>query len=294
MRVTNHLPHLLDCLRRWEAKPSRAAFAAEYFAPLVGSIGTPFDDGADRLYGAVEGLNWAMYREEALRLDPSAEEARLRRQLGRVEELFGLTLEGDVVLFGAFTRMDGYARFDRGKHVVYLGVDESHGRGAYLDVLESHELTHVVRESRPEVWAGWGLSLDMTHDDFVEQLPVVEHLLNEGFACVVSELLNPGEDPWHYAYQTEDSLARVLEHGPFVDRVVREELALGPEGDYGRLYAPGRYGRGMPQFTHYVWAWQWARHVLDDLCGGDARALAARCSKDLVDDARAFQLERLR
>lgn len=291
MIVHNELPLLLDCLRRWEARPDLATFEAEYYAPLARWLDTVFG-GAPALYRHVLELNWPQFRAEALTLDPAAEEARLSRRLEQVEATFGLTLGGQALLFGAFTCMDGYARFDRGQHTVYLGVDESHGRGAYLDVLFAHELTHVVRETRPEVWSGWGLSLDMTNDQFTQNLPVVEHLVNEGLACVVSELLVPGQEPWHYAYVTEDELARIVAHGPAVDAVVHAELR-DPDGDYGRLYSRRRYGRNMPTFTHYVWAWQWVKHLLRTHAGGDPRRLVSRCSKDFVDDALSFKLERL-
>jgi hypothetical protein len=291
VEIRNHLPLLVDCVRRWETRPGLVAFETEYYAPLAPWLDTVFGD-ARSLYAQLLELTWAQYRTETLALDPAREEARLRRRLAQVEALFGLELGGEALLFGAFTCMDGYARFDRGAHCVYLGVDESHGRGAYLDVLIAHELTHVVRETRPSVWSGWGLSLDMTHDDFAEHLPVVEHLLNEGFSCAVSELLVPGEDPWHYAYQSEDSLARVVEHGPAVDAVVHAELR-DPDGDYGRLYSPRRYGRLMPPFTHYVWAWQWAKHLLRTEAGGDPRRLVGRCSRELVESALAFQLRGL-
>lgn len=295
MQIHNQLPLLLDCLRRWEARPGLVAFESEYYRPLSRWLDIVFGD-ARSLYVQLLELNWPAYRQETLALDPAREEQRLRRRLEQVEACFGVTLGGESLLFGAFTCMDGYARFDRGAHCVYLGVDESHGRGAYLDVLIAHELTHVVRETRPTVWSGWGrpaLRLEMTHDDFTEHLPVVEHLMNEGFSCVVSELLVPGEDAWHYAYQSEDSLARVVEHGPAVDAIVHAELQ-DPDGDYGRLYSPRRYGRQMPQFTHYVWAWQWVKHLLLDVANGDPKALVGRCSRELVDDALAFRLERVR
>lgn len=291
MKLTNHLPLLLECLRRWESRPSLPVFRDEYWALISPQVGVVFDEIPTGLWQVLLGLDWERYRAETLTLDPAAEEARLRRSRDKVEQLFGLTLAGEAILFGAFTCMDGYARFDGGEHRVFLGVDESHGRGAYLDVLMTHELTHVVRETRPAVWEGWGLSPRMTHDEFVENLPVIEHLANEGLACVVSELLNPGEDPWHYAYQEEDGLAEVLLHAAALDQGVHEELRAGPDGDYGRLYGRRRYGRPLPSFAHYVWAWQWMKHVLHDLCGGDVRALVERCSKDWVQDALTWRLE---
>jgi hypothetical protein len=294
MNVHNHLPLLLDCLRRWTERPRREQFLAEYFDPISKLVGVIFEDRGRDFYGVLEDLNWKTYRDEALTLDPPAEEARLRAHIASVEALFGFKLEGEAVLFGAFTCMDGYARFDRGSHRVFLGVDESHGRGRYLDVLLTHELTHVARESRPEVWRGWGLDPAMTHDQFTETQPVIEHLVGEGFSCAVSERLVPDEDPWTYAYQTEDGLARILAHGPAYDRAIHAEIRKSNEdGDYGRLYNPKLYAPGMPPLGHYAWAWQWVKSLLARRAGGDPRKLVAVCSKELIEDALAFRLEKI-
>jgi hypothetical protein len=297
VRIINELPRLLKCLQEWESLPERGEFERAYAEPLAPWLTPMLEDFRARfgagLYDAIRGLNWRAYRKRALTLDPQAEEARLRRQMEGVEKLLGFKLEGEAVLFGAFTLMDGYARFDRGKHRVFLGCDESHDEGKYLDILYSHELTHVIRESRPTVWTGWGLDPAMTHDEFVEHLPVVEHLANEGFSCVVSELLNPGEPRWSYAYQTADSLEKILAHPHAIDRVVHAELAE-KDGDYSNLYDVTRYRPHVPRFAHYVWAWQWAKAVVHELGRGDpmkgARELVVTCSKDLVASARAFEL----
>lgn len=289
LTIHNHLPLLLECLGRWKTRPGQLAFVSEYYEPLAALVGVVFDDRGVSFHSALRAVDWEPYRRDALLLDPAAEEARLRRAIAGVEALLGVPLAGDAVLFGAFCLMDGYARFEKGEHTVYLGVDESHLQGRYLDVLEAHELTHVVRETRPSTWAGWGLDPKMTHDEFTEHLPVVEHLMNEGFACVASELVVPGESPWRYCYQTEESLQAVLAAAPKVDEVVRAELRH-PDGDYGRLYAPWRYGPNMPSFTHYVWAWQWVKHLLHDVYAGDARRLVDTCSKELVEDALTFRM----
>ncbi len=154
----------------------------------------------------------------------------------------------------------------------------------------THELAHVVRESRPEVWRGFGLDPGMSHSEFVEVQPVIEHLMGEGLSCAVSRRLVPCDEPWHYAYQTEDSLARVLENGPAVDRAIRAELARGTDGDYGRLYRTSLYGRRMPPYTHYVWAWKWAEAVIRDFGAGDPRAVVGRCSAEFLDHAMGFEL----
>ena len=145
MRVHNQIPLLLECLERWTSPPSPQQFGREYSEPMAAVADRFFTGFSD----VILDLNWESYRTEALRLDPVNEEKRLLGHLKDVERLMGFSLEGEVILCGAFTAMDGFARFDQGRHKVFLGVDESHGRGRYLDVLETHELTHVARGRGP-------------------------------------------------------------------------------------------------------------------------------------------------
>lgn len=296
MIIHNRLPELVTCLKEWPTLPSEEEFNKKYLSKLKPLLQPMLDDFGARFHGTfyqvLEGLNWKTYRDETLAIDPHKEELRLKKHIAGVENLLAVKLGGEAVLFGAFTMMDGYARFDQGTHRVFLGVDESHGRGAYLDVLVSHELTHVARESQESVWSGWGLSLNMTHDQFTENQPVVEHLMNEGFSCVVSELLNPNEPKWNYVYQDQESLAHVLSHGPAVDRKVHAELK-NPDGDYGSLYDINQYSPPVPRFAHYVWAWQWVKRLLKTQAQNDPKKLLALCSKDLVQDALAFRLEKI-
>jgi hypothetical protein len=279
MIIHNHLPLLHDCLRRWKNLPTEKQFSQEYAEPMSTTTGDFFEGFREVL----EDLDWNAYRTEALTLDAIREEKRIRKNLQKVEDLFQFQLEGEVILMGAFTAMDGYARFDRGTHKVFLGVDESHGRGLYLDILMTHELTHVARESRPEVWEGFGLNPKMTQDEFTSSQPVIEHLMGEGFSCAVSEILVPGQAPWEYAYQSEKSLKQVYKNGRSIDQMIRHELKKS-NGNYGHLYGV------EPLYAHYVWAWQWVKTLLAKYAGGDAKKLVARCSQDFLADALEFRL----
>lgn len=225
-------------------------------------------------------------------IKPEQEDLRLRQNIKKVEDLFEIELSGECILFGAFTCMDSYARFHKDNHQVFLGVDESHSRGAYIDILIAHELTHVARESRASVWDGFGLSPVMTHDELTANLPVIEHLFREGFSCAVSEILHPGEDPCHYAYQTTDSIEQVIAHGPALDRQIKLELRK-EQGDYSRLYNPNRYGRNMPAYSHYVWSWQWTKALIQDF-GSDPTKILTLCSQEFMDHALSFKLKAIR
>jgi hypothetical protein len=287
MKVINTLPILKSCLERWMDSPTEAQFMNEYAVPMRAHAGdffmnwgVPFDTQSE----------WKRYRDEALHLNPEDEEKRVHRWLQEIQRLFGFDLHGEILLCGTFEAMDGFARFERGTHKVYLGVDESHRLGSYLDVLETHELTHVARESRPEVWSGWGLNPKMERSVYLESMPDIEHLFSEGLSCAISEILVPGQDPWKYCYQNEETFRYVLEHSKAVDREIRKELSS-PQGDWSRWYNGSRYRPEMPDYAHYVWAWIWVRTLLRESAGNDPKKIVAQCSKDFLEHALNYELK---
>jgi hypothetical protein len=279
MKVHNHIPLLIECLTRWETCPDENQFLTEYARPLRATMGDFFDDFHDVL----TDLNWNEYRAHALTLNPEHEAKRFERNLALVENLFGFKLGGEVFLIGTFQNMDGFARFERGEHKVYLGLDESHLDGRYLDVLTTHELTHVARESRPEVWQGFGLDPKMSRADFLEYQPVIEHVLGEGFSCVVSEILVPGEPVWKYTYQSEKSLEQVKRKSKEIDRLIKNEITHA-DGDYGKLYGI------RPLFSQYVWGAEWVKTLLVKYANGDPKKLVTMCAKDFIQDSLEFTL----
>lgn len=289
MKIHNFLPVLLESLQKWDRPPALPEFTEHYYHPMSRLLNPAFGS-AKSLYSVMREVDWHRYRENTLALDPTREEARVLERLKQVEDLFDLKLRGDIVLFGSFETIDGYARFDRGSHCVYLGVDESHGRGRYLDILEVHELTHVARESRPDVWKGWGLDPSMTHDQFSEYQPVIEHVFGEGFSCAISELLVPGEDPWHYVYQDEADFRKIWQNGEAVDLAVHREIEAGENGDWSRLYNMTSYRPRLPVFTHYLWGNEFAKKQIASRGGGDPKLILNRCSKEFLSDARSFRL----
>ena len=291
MKIHNLLPTFVQAMAKWERPPSANALLEDYLFP--------HRDQLDLILGVHEAKeiahdlarmsDWNEYRASILKMDPVAEESRLLRHKSDVERLFGFTLGGEVTLFGAFRYMDGYARFDRGSHRVFLGIDESFSDGSYIDILTTHELTHVARESRPQVWEGFGLNPLMSQAEFTQFQPVIEHLMGEGLSCLVSEILVPDQNPWLYAYQDQHSLQKIFKNSKKVDEAVRRELSS-PDGDYGNLYSSRQYGVGMPGFTHYVWAWKWVTAVAQDFANGNFKSLVERCSKDFIEHALKFEL----
>jgi hypothetical protein len=297
MKVHNYLPLFVECIQRWKTPPSWSEFSEQYFSEM-GSLRLRF--GGEDIYESLMELDWESYRQRVLKLDPVQVFDRFETQLRGVQNLFKLPMEGEVTIWGSFETMDGYARFDQARHHVFLGVDESFDKGSYLDILMAHELTHVVRESRPEVWDGFGLKLNMSNDEFTESQPVIEHLFSEGFSCAVSELLVPSNEPWHYAYQDQENIAYLIEKHQGLDQRIHAEIRKdAPDaqnkrhGDYSSLYWASRYVPQMPSYAHYMWAWQWVKRLLKDLADGDPTKLVSVCSEEWVEHALGFKMDRV-
>lgn len=299
MLVHNALPHLLECVERWERFPAPAEFAGyiDPIAPLIGPMLADFRGyrGSD-LYPLAhaelsEPAAWASYRARVRKLSPEREEARLRAQIRGVEQCLGIRLEGEAALFGAFTLMDGYARFDSGSHRVFLGVDDEFESESSLDILVTHELAHVARESRASVWEPWGLPPRMTREEFVAGYPTLEHLFNEGFACVVSEAIHPTPNaPWRHVYQSAESWRSLSQAGRLaaIDRKVHAVLR-DPARHHQEFYDVSSYGDvELPMFAHYVWAWAWAKSLSDR----PLTEVVGRASRDRLESALAFRLEK--
>ena len=252
-------------------------------------VGDFFEDFYSALTSIEREYGWARYREHALGLDAKREWQRLEDQFQGVERLLETSLTGEAILLGTFATMDGYARFDRGTHRVFLGVDESYANGRYVDILMAHELTHAARESQPTVWEGFGLSVNMTQDEFTDSQPVIEHLAGEGFSCFVSETLNPGEPAHFYAYQDEKSLEIIRQNAAAVDRVVHATIQSSTLPYYA-LYDTSRYGRQMPSYAHYVWAWQWIKSLCAKSYRGSPKDMLRVSSNEWIDSALSFRL----
>lgn len=274
-------------MKNWDDVPSESEFLTQYYQPISREVDPVYTDFEYTLYQALTDLDWKRYRMNVLQMNSDQIEKRLSDNILKVENLFGFKLEGSSILFGAFSSMDGYARFNQGKHQVYLGLDEIFNQGYSADILMTHELTHVARESRESVWEGWGLNPKMSHDDFVESSPVIEHLIGEGLSCAASEILIPHQSEWEYVYQSKEGLNWINAHAKALDREVRKELK-NPQGHYFHLYQTNRYGKKFPDFSHYVWAWQWVKSLLKDKV--NPKKLVSECSKIYYQDAIQFCL----
>lgn len=292
MRITNLLPLQLKCIQSWTKQPTLEQFRDEFYSQVRPQFEAAFGT-VDVVFEHIRSIPfpWETYRKQALELDSNREIRRLQSHLERVQDFFKVKLEGEIVLFVMFSHMDGYARFDEGTHRVFIGLTSHNTAGPYYDILETHELTHVARESRPYTWTSWGLNPKATHDEFVEQQPILEHLFGEGFSCAISEVLNPGKSPWGYVYQSEKDLALILKNGESVSRVIHEELKkdemVPSEADYHRLYQSSSYQPPLPIFAHYVWAWSWVKSLLKIKTPEELLSIS---SKDLRESALAFRL----
>ncbi len=292
MKLINLLPTLTDCLTQWTDRPDKKSFDQNYLDPHLNYLQPLLDDflifRGVTFFDFLEEVEWKTFRKRVLTsLDPAEAEANVAKKMNDVEKLLGVKLRGEVVLFGAFTMMDGYARFNEGSHRVFLGLDEEFPSNTCRDILITHELTHVAPENRSKTWTDLGLSPTLNHDDMVKQLPTIEHLFGEGLSCLVSEILNPGHFAGSYVYQSKDSYKIAHKLSENINEVVHSVLE---HGHYRELYNLNHYAAGVPRFAHYLWAWQWVKSLYESN-GKDIHAILAMNSGELVKSALGFKLK---
>lgn len=289
MRIYNFLPLLLDCLEKWETPPAREVFHSEYLTPIQNELHLNFPHHRIDLHTTLLNLDWNSYRTQTLLLNPVDQEAKLRSLIQKTENLFGISLVGDILLFGGFRMIDGYAQFNQGSHLVFLGLDIHQESSYSLEIMMAHELGHVARESRSEVWESWGLNPKMTNPEFVQNQPVIEHLLGEGLSCLVSELLVPGARPRDYVFQTELGFVKILENKGLINSVIQEALG-DPQYGYRGLYNLDLYQNLIPPFGHYYWAWQWTRTIFADQFHSNPKEILNTSSKLMLSHGQKYKI----
>jgi hypothetical protein len=194
---------------------------------------------------------------------------RAGRTTVAVERFFGRPLDADLVLLAAFGWIDGYARFERGKHVVYVGADYPEPADHYLDLIIAHEVGHVVREGDPATWTALGLSIDMTHDEFTERCPFEEHMIGEGLSTALSEAIHPGLPLHEYLYFTEEQFAWCRAYAKDIAQALRR--FRGTSEQHYSLYGRDTITPGSPERTQYFHGWMAVRKLVQS--GHDLRAL---------------------
>jgi hypothetical protein len=258
-----------------------AAFEEEYVKPNERFLGPLYEDLA----------GWSSPISETLAgFDPARAEraiatalrrgypARAGRTVEKVEAFFGRKLDADLVLLAGFGRIDGYARFERGKHTVFIGVDYPEPADHYLDLIIAHEVGHVVREGDPGTWRALGLDIDMSHDEFTERCPFEEHMTGEGLSTALSEAIWPGHPDPEYLYFTREQFDWCEAFKRDIADVLRRFRGT-TEAHYG-LYARDAITPGSPERTQYYHGWMTVRRLVR--AGADLRELFATPAKEIL------------
>ncbi len=203
---------------------------------------------------------------------------RARRAIEAVERFFGRALAGDMALIAGFGRLDGYARFDRGRHVVYIGVDYPEEADHYLDLIVAHELGHVVREGDPRTWEALGFSIDMSHEEFTERCPFEEHMIGEGLSTALSEAIFPGHGAHEYLFFNPAQHSWCAAH----EEAIRAGLRRfrGTREEHYALYARDAIAPGSPERTQYYCGFRLVREAMAR--GASLRDLFAMPASEII------------
>ncbi|MEO5969246.1 MAG: hypothetical protein ABIQ95_04915 [Bdellovibrionia bacterium] len=171
-----------------------------------------------------------------------------------VEQVFGTTLSGELVLIPSMGEVDGFARFDRGHHTVMLGIDFPDASLDYLKALTAHELSHVYRDHSPEVWGFLGKPLnELSRKEYLEAMTGREHLVSEGLATLTSQLIFPEVLAHDHHYYEADEMKWCLDNDEKINISLMKCLNSS-EPDPWKFYGSGVVAKGSPSRTHYYWA----------------------------------------
>lgn len=281
-----------EFLDKWETLPSKEMFYQEYLykmRPYIDGLLYDFEDiRGFSLYDQALTLDWNAYRTRVLStINPEQMQTYMEGVVRDLSKKYAFKGKHDVIMFGAFEMMDGYARYHHGEHSLYLGLDEAFVDTKARDILVTHEFGHLMREPLPAVWKAWGLSHSQDHDEMVKTFPTVEHLYSEGLSCLISEIENPGQHPARYTYQTEDSYDFIRKHSKGISHAIH---AIVLNGHYRTLYRNEGFPDDSPRYAHYVWAWQWLRD-LHFKKGYSIEKLIEMPSTEVAEEATRFVMQ---
>jgi HPt (histidine-containing phosphotransfer) domain-containing protein len=244
MRLHNHYTPFLD---HWEKTKSLRAALENSSVPHL-------QNSAQEIHPALEEharQTWLTKAETAQAYLDALPET-LARIHDAAPEL--KTLPGEIHLVPSLGHTDGFARYDRGAHTVYLGIDHPDADLAYLQALTAHELSHVIRDHRPATWAHLGKPLQhITRREYLDAATNEEHLVSEGLATLFSQHVFPEIDARTHHFYDPIEWAWITANLDEIDRALIEELNA-HDPDVWSFYGEGRVSPGSPGREQYYWA----------------------------------------
>jgi hypothetical protein len=171
----------------------------------------------------------------------------------KIEAAFGGELKGELRLGPSLMHFDGFARYDSGSHTVWFGMDHPDADEDYLRVLLAHELSHVYRDHRPDVWKVFGKPLEqVSRQEYLDQMDHKEHLASEGLATLFSQALFPDVPPHVHHYYSKEEFQWCLENSEKIEEALIE--CIRGDQDVWKFYGDDSAGPGSPSRTQYFWA----------------------------------------
>ncbi len=194
--------------------------------------------------------------------------------LHKIEEKFGEKLIGEVRLCPSLMQFDGFARYDSGSHTVWFGVDHPDADEDYLKVLMAHELSHVYRDHRPEVWAFLGKPLEkITRAEYLENMSAAEHLASEGLATLFSQAVFP-EVPLHvHHYYFSEEMKWCLENSKLIEKAIFS--CLKSDQNVWKFYEDDIVAPNSPSRVQYFWGALRIREWLESSAGFERALIEA-------------------
>lgn len=186
---------------------------------------------------------------------------KIKAYVKKIEDIFKMELPGELRLSPSLMQFDGFARYDRGEHTVWFGIDHPDADEPYLEALLAHELSHVYRDHQPEVWKKLAKPLrEVSRKEYLEAMTPQEHLVSEGLATLFSQVVFP-QTPLHvHHFYFEHEMRWCLENRDKIHSKIVE--CLKGDKEVWKFYEEGVVENQSPSRIHYFWAAQQIRSWL--------------------------------
>ncbi|PIR73164.1 MAG: hypothetical protein COU40_03875 [Candidatus Moranbacteria bacterium CG10_big_fil_rev_8_21_14_0_10_35_21] len=167
----------------------------------------------------------------------------------KAEKFYQKKLTGEMVLFFSFSFVDGYTRFNKGKNTIYIGMDLPETEEDYYNILISHELNHLTRDSQEKILKSFGASKKLSHKAYLKKMTFAEHLVNEGLASYFSSRMFPNRKPWQYVYYSKRQYDWCQKNQLKIEKKIKQSLRA--NSDWGGFYQENFIEKGSPEMTQY-------------------------------------------
>jgi len=178
----------------------------------------------------------------------------------KAEEILCRNINCRVVFFYTLgCSSDGITVYSQGTPVVFIGVDYPGADIEYIQLIASHELSHVARDTIPGLMEAYGAHIKMSQKEILSLTPFKEHFIGEGLATLFSSLLFPGKRRRDYLFYGDEAYKWCFENFKIIEEKILDSAQS--RGNLGRFYRKDALCKGSVGREDYFFGF----HIVSEL-----------------------------